>query len=71
LTDRWIEEIKKEGYGSTIVGTNERLDWQFYERYGFERNKTYILRSRLLSRPKEKINGFKQRYNTQSNKDER
>jgi len=62
LMDRWIEEVKREGYDSTIVGTDERLNWRFYEKYGFERNKTFKLRPRPLSKPSEKIDGFIYRY---------
>jgi len=62
LMDRWIEEVKREGYDSTIVGTDERLNWRFYERYGFERNKTFKLRPRPISRPSEKIDGFIYKY---------
>ncbi len=62
LMDRWIEEIEKEGYDSTIVGTDERLAWRFYEGYGFERDTVFELRPRLFSEPSEKIDGYIYRY---------
>ncbi len=69
LMDHWVEEVENEGHDSTIVGTDERLNWEFYEKYGFERNKTFKIRPKLLSRPSEKINGFIYRYELQSNRD--
>jgi len=65
LLDRWIEEVERKGYDSTIVGTDERLNWRFYERYGFERDKTFKLKPRLFSRPSEGISGLIYKYDVE------
>ncbi len=66
LMDRWIEKVEREGYDSTIVGTDERLNWRFYEKYGFERDKTFKLKPRLFSRPMEKISGYIYNYDVRN-----
>ncbi len=58
MMDRWVELVKERGYEFTIVGTDERMSWQFYERYGFQRYKSFPMIPDILTNPWKRILGF-------------
>ncbi len=70
LVDKWVEILSQKGYDSTIVGTDERVNWKFYKKYGFEKIKDFYLIPKVFTKPKKRIRGFIYEYKIEKNKEE-
>lgn len=58
MMDAWVAESKALGYHKTTVGTDTRLSWDFYERYGFCRVREFNLTAYQYSLPDDLVTGY-------------
>jgi ribosomal protein S18 acetylase RimI-like enzyme len=45
LVDAWVEEVRKRGCEKTTVMTDTTVNWEFYEKYGFERIREFAVKT--------------------------
>lgn len=58
LMDAWVAESRERGYRKTTVGTDSKLSWEFYERYGFERVRSFDMTAYHYSLPDDRVTGY-------------
>jgi GNAT superfamily N-acetyltransferase len=58
MMDAWVNESRTGGWKRTTVCTDSTLSWQFYERYGFLRVRSFDLHAYHYSLPAENATGY-------------
>jgi GNAT superfamily N-acetyltransferase len=58
MMDAWVAESRSRGYGRTTVGTDTKLSWDFYERYGFRRVREFKMSAYHYSLPDDDVTGI-------------
>jgi len=58
MMDAWVAESRGRGYGKTTVCTDTQLSWDFYERYGFRRARSFDMNAYHYSLPEETVTGL-------------
>ncbi len=58
MMDAWVAESRSRGYRCTTVGTDTKLSWDFYERYGFSRVRSFNMTAYSYSLPEDTVTGL-------------
>lgn len=58
LVDAWVDEVGSRGVGKTTVVTDTTVNWEFYEKYGFERIRDYAVKTFDYALPGEDSRAF-------------
>jgi GNAT superfamily N-acetyltransferase len=58
MMDAWVAESRSRGYRRTTVGTDTKLSWDFYERYGFSRVRSFNMTAYHFSLPEDTVTGL-------------
>jgi GNAT superfamily N-acetyltransferase len=58
MMDAWVADSKARGYRRTTVGTDTKLSWDFYERYGFAKARSFNMTAYHYSLPDDTVTGL-------------
>lgn len=58
MMDAWVADSRARGYRKTTVGTDTKLSWDFYERYGFTKARSFDMTAYHYSLPDDTVTGL-------------